>query len=335
MTHPVDYGMVNITIRYREANLLKLADYQQLLHAANLEEALDILASKGNYAQFVESIRQGHSVTQALMKALISEYNWALTSAPDPFPVELLALKYVYHNLKLLFKERVTGNSWPDLYIPLDLYRRTTLEQAIQLLASDELPEHYLESIRAVSRHYQEYQNPQMIDMIFDQGYYQHLHYLAQLIDDTNLMKFVEIEIDLENLKVLGRFIHQEKPANLLLAMLTEGGSLKPSEIVRAYRQGAQGVVNFYQNTEYHSLVPQVDVFSQPFQLEQAIDDYQMKQLQAIKIVPFGPAPLVSYLLAKETENQNLRIVLQGIENGLDRELLANTLRLTFVDENK
>lgn len=52
---------------------------------------------------------------------------------------------------------------------------------------------------------------------------------------------------------------------------------------------------------------------------EKLCDDAVGDYLAGAQSVPFGEAPLVSYLAARETEYTNLRILLMGRAAGIDR----------------
>ncbi len=56
---------------------------------------------------------------------------------------------------------------------------------------------------------------------------------------------------------------------------------------------------------------------------DDAVEDY----LSAAQYVPFGEAPLVGYLAARETEYTNLRILLMGRGAGLDPEVIRSRAR--------
>ena len=49
------------------------------------------------------------------------------------------------------------------------------------------------------------------------------------------------------------------------------------------------------------------------------------------QFVPFGEAPLVGYLAARETEYTNLRILLMGRGAGIAPEVIRSRLRKTYV----
>jgi len=47
--------------------------------------------------------------------------------------------------------------------------------------------------------------------------------------------------------------------------------------------------------------------------------------------VPFGEAPLLGYLAARETEYTNLRILLLGRSTGLSADVIRSRLRASYV----
>ena len=64
---------------------------------------------------------------------------------------------------------------------------------------------------------------------------------------------------------------------------------------------------------------------------EKLCDDAAMDYLTAAQFVPFGDAPLVAYLAAKETEYTNLRILLLGRAAGLSADVIRSRLRAGYV----
>ena len=61
--------------------------------------------------------------------------------------------------------------------------------------------------------------------------------------------------------------------------------------------------------------------------LERAIDDYLLSIAKAAKMVPLGIEPIIGYLLAKEREILNLRLVFTGKLNKLPEETVRRRLR--------
>ena len=64
---------------------------------------------------------------------------------------------------------------------------------------------------------------------------------------------------------------------------------------------------------------------------EKLCDDAVTGYLSAAQFTPFGDAPLVAYLAAKETEYANLRILLLGRAAGLSADVIRSRLRAGYV----
>ena len=48
-------------------------------------------------------------------------------------------------------------------------------------------------------------------------------------------------------------------------------------------------------------------------------------------MIPFGEAPLLAYLAARETEYTNIRILLMGRAAGIDPAVIRTRLRASYV----
>ena len=66
-------------------------------------------------------------------------------------------------------------------------------------------------------------------------------------------------------------------------------------------------------------------------EFEKRCDDVVGDYLAGALFVPFGEAPLVGYLAARETEYTNLRILLMGRGAGIDPDVIRSRLRASYV----
>ena len=64
---------------------------------------------------------------------------------------------------------------------------------------------------------------------------------------------------------------------------------------------------------------------------EKRCDDAVGDYLAGAQFVPFGEAPLLGYLAARETEYTNLRILLLGRSMGLPADVIRSRLRASYV----
>ena len=64
-------------------------------------------------------------------------------------------------------------------------------------------------------------------------------------------------------------------------------------------------------------------------EFEKRCDDAVSDYLAGAQMIPFGEAPLLAYLAARETEYTNIRILLMGRAAGLSPEVIRSRLRRT------
>ena len=64
---------------------------------------------------------------------------------------------------------------------------------------------------------------------------------------------------------------------------------------------------------------------------EKLCDDAQTAYLERARLIPFGEEPVLAYLVARETEYTNLRIVLMGRMAGVPAEVIRSRLRAGYV----
>ena len=64
-------------------------------------------------------------------------------------------------------------------------------------------------------------------------------------------------------------------------------------------------------------------------EFEKRCDDAVSDYLAGAQMIPFGEAPMLAYLAARETEYTNIRILLMGRAAGLSPEVIRSRLRRT------
>ena len=65
--------------------------------------------------------------------------------------------------------------------------------------------------------------------------------------------------------------------------------------------------------------------------LEKSIDDHQMDYSRLAKQMTYGPEVLMNYIISKEAEIKNLRIILVSKLNSLPKDFTLERLRETYV----
>jgi V/A-type H+-transporting ATPase subunit C len=176
--------------------------------------------------------------------------------------------------------------------------------------------------------------DPQLSDIALDRWYYRDLAAVAEETGSEFLKGYVKVQIDAANLRVLVRTIRMGKNAAFMQYVLFDGGDIDPDQLLKVADAGGAGLVELYAASQLEEAAAAGAAVLQGGALtefEKLCDDAVNVYLAGAQFVPFGEAPLVGYLAARETEYTNLRILLIGRSMGLDPEVIRNRLRRSCV----
>ena len=174
--------------------------------------------------------------------------------------------------------------------------------------------------------------DPQLSDIVLDRWMYRDM---AQVAEDTGsqfLRGYVETQIDAANLRALIRTLRMGKNADFLAGVLFESGTVEPAAILAAANHPAGGLNEIYGPTRFAQAAEAGEAALKGGSLtefEKRCDDAVSDYLAGAQMIPFGEAPLLAYLAARETEYTNIRILLMGRAAGLSPEVIRSRLRRT------
>ncbi|WP_208558714.1 V-type ATP synthase subunit C [Marinilactibacillus kalidii] len=328
------YGSSNVLIRVYENNLLNRGHYDRMLAADSFEDAVNVLRETP-YRNDVDQIKEDKNYDTMLMNELHQTFDELFEISPNKALIELFGLRYAYHNLKVLFKEKFTDQDLDHLFIPIGRYDISELRQAVRTGVSDVLPQHYMDSIHEVQEDHDQYQKVQAVDIILDRRFFTHMRALADETNEPKIPEMVENFIDFQNLSTLIRAMKQDRTRNFLTTILSSSGSIPKEELVDIASRDLSSATSTLQNTKYRSIIEaSVDSDTNeisPVKLDFETDNAYMLMMRDAKLQSFGPLPIVAYIYAKETEVKNLRLILSGKENGVSADGIRERMRLNYV----
>ena len=327
-----DYGKVNMTVRVHENYLLNQNHYERMLQAANYEEAVRVL-SDTIYREGVEEAIRTRDYEPMLMHVLEDPYRWLINEIPNKALAELITLQYAYHNIKVLFKEKKTGQEYQKTLIDLTYYPIYEFRKAVATLNSNILPQEYIDHIRQMDNFYSDTPSVNDIDIFVDRIYQEHLIHLAEQLEDSDVEQWIRRQIDLQNLSVYFRGLVMNRSVNHMQAVLSEHGNIKIEEYVQAMGQGLDAAYqHFSQHPDLRELFTNInmDHKNSLSQLEREIDKESTNVLSAAKMKVFGPLPVLAYIHAIEEEVVNIRLILTGKLNSIDNDIVKERMRLSY-----
>lgn len=325
------YNQINPLVRLKETELLSNAQYEQLLNAKSINELKEILKNTvyGPYmtSDFTETFEYIYSKEKGKL------YEWLYEMAPEPEVITIYTSRATFHNLKVLTKAELTGKNLDHLFIEDGRYSIETLKSAIRTRVSTELPQPLMNAILEVLDYFQESTTLQAIDIIYDRNFLTFQKYLAEALNDQNILAEVTAFIDLTNISTMARGIIQGQHENFLSTVLSSSGSISKVRFLDYTEQTLASFTDFVLTTVYGGLVlPIVSAKTKEMDLvafEKVKDDYLTSLYDKAKTMAFGPLPLLAFLNAKEVEWKNLRLLLVSKRSNFPIEIVRERMRMT------
>ena len=350
-----DYISASISTRMYEKNLLTRTDLERLNDYDSLREVLNQL-NETIYRGSINDLDRPEEYEKILKDELKRVYKVIEDIAPDKEIIDYMKEKYIFHNLKVLVKELIQDKDYSSLYLEMgdiDLAyikknlikedRKSDFFDKVASLSSDkeddlgkDSRDLYLDYAQKALSNYEETKNPQDIDISLDKSYYEKLLIDAKALDMDSLIDFTRETIDLINLKSLLRVKSQGEDMETLEKTLIEGGFIEPIKFKEYFSYEINQLIGSLSNAKIGSYVKDsikddLDLDDNILALEKAIDSHMTDYTRDSKMITFGPEVLMNYVISKETEIKNLRILLVSKLNKLDKEFTLEKLRKSYV----
>ena len=326
-----DYLAISARIKAMETGLLTRERMEQVLEARSVEDAAKLLQECG-YPEL--DARDPEAMDAALSAAREATLSDLADGAPDPRYIDIFKLKYDYHNIKAVLKAKAMNTSPDSMLMDMGRVPAAELQEAVLTGRLDELPESLAAAAAEAAEVLDGTRDPQLSDIVLDRWCYQEMNAVAEETGSAFLAGYVRIQIDAANLRALVRTIRMGKAGEFLKTVLLEGGDIGTDAIIAAANAGGSGLADVYGPT---ALAAAAEAGAEALRggpltaFEKLCDDAVGDYLAGAQFVPFGEAPLLGYLAARETEYTNIRILLMGRGAGLPADVIRSRLRSSYV----
>ena len=326
-----DYLVISARIRAMENSLLTRERMEQILEARTDEEAAKLLQECG-YPEL--DARNPEALDAALTAAREEMLSDLADGAPDPRYIELFKLKYDYHNVKALLKAQAMGTDPASMLMDMGRVPVSALQEAVKAGELENLPPLLAQAVQEAREVLDTTRDPQLCDIVLDRWCHREMADAAEQTGSAFLQGYVQAMIDAVNLRTLVRSLRMGKGEEFLRGALLEGGSVSQESILAVSAAKGSGLKELYAPTRFQAAAEAgADAVKggAPTEFEKRCDDAVGDYLAGALYVPFGEAPLVGYLAARETEYTNLRILLMGRSAGIDPQVIRSRLRKSYV----
>ena len=295
-----DYIFLSTRVKAMERGLLTKERIEQMLDAHTTEEAAKVLVDCG-YSEMTE-------ITGTELDRILREKQQEImadlgSSAPNKFVVDVVKLRYDYHNAKVLVKSEALGTEQDDLLMEGGRYDRQRLAEDFrrdEMLAYSDIFRRGINRAREILG---STGDPQQADFILDRAYFEEMTALAKASESDFLKGYVSLCIDVANLRSAVRASRLGKGPDFLSQVLVPGGAVSEQSLCAAR---GEELGTLFHTSRLAEAAEEGAAKSAPgsgalTDFERMCDDAVMGYLSDGRRVPFGVEPIVCYLFARES----------------------------------
>ncbi|MEQ8156764.1 MAG: V-type ATP synthase subunit C [Clostridiaceae bacterium] len=321
-------------IRVLETRLLDKPKLDRMCEAASIHEVFRVL-EETEYSSIMGNIKSQEDYEKILSMELRRVYKLMYEICPVGAVVDVMSKKYDYHNLKVLAKGKFLNKDFSDILV----HAGSTDFQKVKVQIEDEYFRDFnpvmRKTLEKVMEDFQDKKDPQRIDLILDNGYFEELRSLDDEIRDEFLHKYITALIDITNLKTMLRIKKQDKGREFLGNVVISGGSIDKDILLSLLTDSPENISGKLSHTNYCNILKTgIEAYVKEgtsVVFEKLSEDYIMDLMKKAKYITFGLEPIVAYIYAKETEIMLLRIIMIGKLNNIPSELIKERLREAYV----
>ena len=243
-------------------------------------------------------------------------------------------------NLKVILRGRSFGLGADDIredLVPAGVLDLEHLDKLISMDSDDDILAAYQKQTEvtipaAVLSKYKEEKNLAVIEDCLDKIYYEKL---LLSIDPSSRPKrlfqdFIRNEIDITNLETILKLKKENVPADVILTYVIPGGKLIDKKLA-AQLANAESVAamagDLSQLEFYDEIKEALDDGKSLREIVAALERYHISQASTFShLYPLSVIPVIDFMIHKENEVNNIRIIARGLESGLDKEIIKGLL---------
>ncbi|MDD2215449.1 MAG: V-type ATP synthase subunit C [Eubacteriales bacterium] len=328
-----DYVFASARVRSVEKSLLTREKVEAMRESKTPAEALKILLDQ-DYGSGSEGIKP-EDFEELLSEERKKVYQFIMGIVPVKEDLYPFLYPYDYHNLKVLMKAELSETDSEQFLIDLGTIPPGELAIMVRERNFVAMSPTMKNALQEVVDVFSRTKDPQTIDFILDRACYEEMVLGAEASGNVFIQGYIRLLVDTVNLKTFTRLRQMGKNWDFFSQVFLRGGNIQEKVFISGYdepyEQLAEKLIPFGLSTalgEGGAMLRETGRFTA---LERLCDDALMNYAREAKYISFGIEPLAAYLIAKEGEMKNARIVMTGLLQGLSPEMLAERVRETYV----
>lgn len=318
--------------RYAEGKMLSRDELYSLCEAQNADDIAEKLVAKGN--SFIKNNDGGYDLDLIADKIFLDSFAFVSEVSETPEIYDFFKYPYDCHNIKSVIKCNIRGTDPTSLMYYCASVSPECAVAAVTEGDGSKYPENMRKAIGDAIEAYAKTQNPQLIDIILDKACYADMLACATLSKSEYLIDVVKTKIDIANILLFSRLMRMPseyvRKAIFDMAFI-DGGDIMRDALADMLSLTNRDLAEKLANTKYYLMSRELfDEKSKSWMLEAAADNTLMELAQSAKRVSFGIEVAAGYMIAREMEAKNVRILINGKKNGDKAQNIRERLRVTY-----
>jgi V/A-type H+/Na+-transporting ATPase subunit C len=329
-----DYGYACARVRELEKSLLNQEILDKLIESQDLENAIKVF-SESNLNEYIFENTEPVAIDNHLVNILKKTIKLIAEISPYPYLFKLFNWKYDFHNLKVLLKTKILDKKEKAPIYEIGNISQDILRAAVFDGKYQSVPILIERFIKQSEELYMKYEDLQLMEISLDNAYYEILFNNLEDINQPFLFYFYKTEIDLLNILIACRCkVRHIKKANLS-EILIKYGNFSPQKIIDIYENSVHSWPNYFEKTDYSSLVEEGIKHWQEnkslLEIERLSDNFLLNLLKIGRYTSFGLESVIAYYYAKENDIKNIRMILNGKRYLLPKDIIRKNIRNSYV----
>lgn len=288
------------------------------------------------FAESVAGIQNPGEIGRALIVELRKTYDLLHHIAPEKELIDLFRRRYDFHNLKALLKAKATGAPPNGSLMNLGTYDTEKLAAAVTDEAYRFVPEYIRQTALDAVAEYERTERLFAVSYVCDRSMWSHLLSKALQFGNRLVIDLFREYIDLANVKAFIRIKEFAEDRELLERYHIPGGSYPLSFFIRYMDEQLSLFLSHLEKTDAkrHVLSEGLRMWPEDksfWRLEAATDNFILHRFYQMRMKLFSIAPLLYYLLRKESDAKLIRTILKCKMIGMERKEIEERVRFLYV----
>ena len=320
------FAYASAYMRTLENKMLSKADFEALLNAPSVEEAIRILSDKG----YGNSKRgQPADVEMLLTEELSYIWNEVKDACPKGAPIHILLYQNDFHNLKAILKATFSGVAYEPLMMEPNTISPSVIHRAITEGKIESLPKFIRESAEEAYQILVRDNDGQLAEIRLDIALHSDIYEAAKKSKNDFLIGWADLNIAIMNMKITLRGVQSGKDKAFLRNCMLECKRINIDELADAAAKDVSVVLQVFMKSGFAQAAETAQRSFSTF--EKWCDNELMRYVRPTKQKLYGFETVFGFFIGKQFELQAVRIILAGLRGGIPAETLRERIRETYV----